>query len=357
MRDTINFTGVVCHGEILYNEFNMIPVIICGGVGTKMWPQSRQKSPKHFLPLFDGKSLFELNYGVLRKKFKPEEIYLQTNEVQAEIAKRLVPEIVIENVFIEPEMKNHGPATGFAAAQLVRRGLGDEPFMLVQADVLRQPEEKFLEMLDVCDKLVRNEGRMITGGIKPSYAIMGIDYLIRGEKVETGEGVDVYRVGHFLWRSTKEAAEEFVAGGVALTHSNHYCWTGNKLLDMYKRLKPEWYEPLKNIVEGGDVVTEYAKMPKGPIEDVTQHMFTEALVVELPFNWIDFGTWESLANYLGSDENNNFIRTNKYTAIIGLKDLVVVETDDALLILPKSESGRVGEVVDKLKEEGRTELL
>jgi mannose-1-phosphate guanylyltransferase len=130
----------------------MKPVIICGGIGSKMWPESRQTSPKHFLPLINGKSLFEINWEVLRKKFEAKDIYLQTNALQAEIAKRLVPEIVLENIFIEPEMRNQGPATGFAAASLIKAGLGDEPMMLIQADLLRQPEEKFLAMIDVCDK-------------------------------------------------------------------------------------------------------------------------------------------------------------------------------------------------------------
>ena len=93
----------------------MKAVIICGGIGSKMWPMSRSSMPKHFLPLIGNKSLFELNYEALRKKFGPEEIFLQTNEVQAKIAKSLKPEIPEENIFAEPEMRNQGPATGSAA--------------------------------------------------------------------------------------------------------------------------------------------------------------------------------------------------------------------------------------------------
>src|SRR5690606_26711850 len=107
---------------------NMKTVIICGGIGSKMWPMSRITMPKHFLPFINGKSLFQLNYEALRKKFVSEEIFLQTNEVQAKIAKNLIPEIIDENIFVEPEMRNQGPATGFAAAQLIKRGFGDEPF-------------------------------------------------------------------------------------------------------------------------------------------------------------------------------------------------------------------------------------
>lgn len=351
----------------------MIPVIICGGVGSKMWPASRQKSPKHFLPLINGKSLFQLNYEVLRKKFKPEEIFLQTNEVQSKIAMAQEPEIPEGNIFIEPEMRNHGPATGFAAAQLVKRGLGDEPFMLVQADVLRLPEEKFLEMMDLCDRLARTGNKYITGGIKPPYAIMGIDYLIRGEVELEEKGIQAFQVDKFVWRGTKEQVEEFIKDGRALTHSNHTCMTPKNMLEMYKKYKPEWYGPLMKIIEGAEVVEQYALMPKGPIEEVTQNAYNngEALVVELPFEWIDFGTWESVDKYsklqgwykeervISLDAEDNFVSkpANKTVAIIGLKNIVVVDTTDALLITEKSQTGRVGEIVDKLKEENNNELL
>ncbi|HNY04641.1 MAG TPA: sugar phosphate nucleotidyltransferase, partial [Candidatus Woesebacteria bacterium] len=151
----------------------MKAVIICGGVGTKMWPESRSSSPKQFLRLIGEKSLFQLNWEALRLKFSPEEIFLQTNAAQAEIAKKQVPEILPENVFIEPEMRNQGPATGFAAASLIKKGFGDEAFMLVQADVLRKPEEKFIEMMNIVGGLAENSTDYITGGIVPKTIVRG----------------------------------------------------------------------------------------------------------------------------------------------------------------------------------------
>ncbi|MFA6603113.1 MAG: sugar phosphate nucleotidyltransferase [Candidatus Shapirobacteria bacterium] len=337
----------------------MKPVLICGGVGTKMWPESKPTSPKHFLTLIDGKSLFQLNWEALRLKFKPEEIYLQTNSEQAIIAKEQVPEVVDQNIFIEPEMRNQGPATCLAAANLYKID-PDEPFILVQADVLREPADKFIEMIEVCDGLIKKEGRLITGGNKPEYAIMGIDYLIKGEEVGREGSVGVFKVDQFMWRSSKEAVESLVADGRALTHANHYAWTPRKLMELLQARKPEWYGPLMAYIDGADLTEQYALMPKGPMEDVTQEIFAEALVVELPFKWIDFGTWESVAKYLTEkgqyqspeglveiESSNNFVRVpeNKKVAIIGVSDLVVIDTSESLLICPKSESGRVGEVV------------
>ncbi len=348
----------------------MKAVIICGGIGSKMWPESRSSSPKQFLPLIGDKSLFQLNWEALRLKFSPEEIFLQTNALQAEIAKKQVPEILPENVFIEPEMRNQGPATGFAVACLIKKGFGDEAFMLVQADVMRKPEDKFIEMMEVVGGLAETSRDYITGGIGPKTIVRGVDYLVKGELVKEEKGVKVYRVADYIDRSEEDKIKQYLGSDKLLIHANHTTMTPNNLMEMYKKYRMDWYEPLMNIVNGGDIVTEYAKMPKGAIEEVTRELYKkrEAMVAQLPFEWIDFGTWESVINYQLSINNyqlkgmeieakHNYVRSKKYTALIGVEDLVVIETNDALLICKKKMTGKVGEVVDKLKAENKVELL
>ncbi len=348
----------------------MKAVIICGGIGSKMWPESRSNSPKQFLSLIGNKSLFQLNWEALRLKFAPEEIFLQTNALQAEIAKNQIPDILPENIFIEPEMRNQGPATGFAAASLIKKGFGDEAFMLVQADVMRKPEDKFIEMMAVIGELAEINKDYITGGIVPKTIVRGVDYLVKGDLVKEGKGTKVYRVVDYIDRSEEDKIRQYLGSDKLLIHANHTTMTPNNLMKMYKKYRIDWYEPLMKIIGGGDIVTEYAKMPKGAIEEVTRELYKkgEAMVAELPFEWIDFGTWESVANYQLSIMNyqlngaeieakNNYVRSKKYTAIIGVDDLVVVETGDALLICKKDKTGKVGEVVDKLKAENKVELL
>lgn len=351
----------------------MKAVIICGGVGSKMWPMSRSSMPKHFLPLIGEKSLFQLNYEALRTKFKPEEIFLQTNEVQAKIALEQKSEIPQENVFIEPEMRNQGPATGFAAASLVKRGFGNEPFILVQADVLREPDEKFMDMITEVEKLASSEKKYITGGFVPESVVAGVDYLVKGNLVSEENGVKIFEVADYIDRTEEEKIKQYLGTDRLLLHANHTTMTPNNLLKMYQTYKPEWYQPLVNISEGGEVVDNYANMPKGAIEEVTKIVYKNggSLVVELPFNWVDFGTWESVASYLQSkildtpidliqiDSKENFVyrKDKKFVALIGVEDLVVVDTGDALLITKKDQTGKVGQVVDKLKEENKVELL
>ncbi len=345
----------------------MIPVIICGGFGTKLWPISRQEKPKHFLPLIGDKSLFQINYESLRTKFKTEEIYVSTNEDQVILAQEQAPDIPASNYIIEPEMRNQGPATGFIAATLYKKGLADEPFMIVQVDDLREPTEDFIKMMMICDSLARNETKYITGGFKPSYSVMGVDYLVKGDRITAENEIGVFKVDKFVWRGTKEQTEELIKENKALIHTNHTCMTPRNLLNMLKTYKLEWYEPLMNIVSGGDVKTEYAKMPPGPLEDVTQkvHANGESLVVEHPFIWTDIGTYESLDRYLKArglyktsdnivdlNGKNNFVKLddlNKVVALVGVDNLVVVDTGDALLICDKNQTGQVSEALKEVK--------
>ncbi|OGM04163.1 hypothetical protein A2715_05185 [Candidatus Woesebacteria bacterium RIFCSPHIGHO2_01_FULL_39_32] len=349
----------------------MIPVIICGGFGTKLWPVSREHKPKHFIPLVGDKSLFQLNYEALRSHFKPEEIYVSTNEDQVELAKKQVEDISVENYILEPEMRNQGPATGLIAAFLYKKGLKDEPFMIVQVDDLREPVENFIKMMLDCDTVARRESKYITGGMSTDFPVMGVDYLIKGEKISNEGSVGIYKVEKFVWRSTKEQTEELIKQKGVLIHTNHTCMTPQNMLNMLQKYKPEWYEPLMNYVNGSELKNEYVKMPAGPIEDVTQqvHADGESLVVELPFTWFDIGTFETLHEYLKqkglykiSDNivdlngKDNFVKlddANKVVALVGVDNLIVVDTGDALLICDKR---RTGEVKEALKEVQKRKL-
>jgi len=346
----------------------MKPVIICGGWGTKMWPISREHHPKHFIKLIGEKSLFRMNYEALCTKFKPEDIYVSTNVDQLHLALKDAPEIPIENYILEPEMRNQGPATGLTAATLYKKGFADEPFMIVQVDVVRESTEQFINMMMACDELARRDGRYITGGFRPDFPVMGVDYLVKGESVASDGDVGIYKVDKFVWRSSKEQTEDFIKSENSLLHANHSCMTPRNFLEMIGKYKPEWHGPLMNIANGGDVKTEFLKMPPGPLEDVTQkvHENGESLVVELLFKWYDFGTFESVFNYLNEhghykmpenvvekDAGNNYIRLDdpdKVVCILGEKDLIVVDTGDVLLISNQSSSGKVGEILKEVKE-------
>lgn len=357
----------------------MKPVLICGGVGKKLWPLSRFRLPKHFLPLFGGKSLFEMSYQALRRGFKPEEIFIQTVPNQAKIAQKIAPEIPLKNYFIEPETRDQGPATAFLAAKLFTLD-PDEPFMVIQADVIREPGEKLLEMIKKVGLLIEKEKRLVTGGSRPEYPVMGIDYLkVKKEATMLGE-MKFYEMDEWLGRDTRrETVEAYLSKKLVLMHTNHYAWTPRLMLEAIKRKAPDWYKSLEKMMkifgtknEEKIVGEEYRKMEKGPIERVTQSELENGYIVELPFKWVDFGTWESVARYkiargeYQPGENlveiggkNYFVVKDKekMLATVGVSDLIIVDTADALLISSKDGVGKVGEIVEILKERGKEKYI
>ncbi len=334
-------------------------------MGTKMWPLSTPTLPKHFLPFVDGRSLFQANWDCLRKKYSPEEIYLQTNALQAKIAHSQVSELLPGNIFIEPETRNQGPATGLAAAFLKKIGRGDEPFMLVQVDDLRLPEEDFLNFIDVAESLAKTTDKYITAGYEPDRVVQGVDYLLKGKLISGDSPIQVFEIADYIGRNETEKINEYMESGRLLVHTNHTTMTPNNLLAMYQKYKPDWYSPLMNIVNGADVAEEYAKMPKGALEEVSResHKAGNSLVIMHPFKWIDFGTWEFVDkfykenNYFPNnggqvqiDGENNFLwsESGKIMATIGVSDLVVVESKEGVLVTTKGSSGKVGQVVEKI---------
>lgn len=359
----------------------MKPVIICGGIGKKMWPLSRVEMPKHFIPLINGKSLYRLNYETLLKKFRPEEIFLQTTLDQADLAREQAPEIPKRNFFIEPELRDTGPAMGYMAAKLFNID-PDEPFTLVQADVLREPGEAYLKMIELCEKIVLEQGKLVTGGIRPSFVVEGVDYLKIEKKGKRANGMDYYKIKEYVDRAVgQEKLEDLLRRKLILTHCNHNTWTPRLLLEAFRKHTPDWYESIVEIAkmlgksgQEGKIAREYSRMKKDRIERVTKKVFPDGYLVEVPYKWVDFGTWESMMkyqmetktyrpgdDYLEIDSKNCYVRTRKgsknFVALIGVSDLVVIDTDDALLVCHNDQTGRVGEVISHLKEKGKAEYL
>lgn len=357
----------------------MKPVLICGGVGKKMWPLSRKKLPKHFLPLFRGKSLYEINYGVLLKKFKPEEIYIQTTKEQAKTALEQAPGVPRRNCFVEPELRDTGPAMGFMALKLLMID-PDESFMTVQVDVLREPANAFLGMIDLCDSLIREKGKLITGGVRPDYPIMGVDYFITGKKFLKRGRMKIFEKIKYVDRNEgRKKIETYVEQRIVMTHANHYSWTPRLLLEAYKKYTPDWHRSLKRIQaalvnrDGEEKIRrEYTKMRKDRIERVGKFALADGYVIEVPFKWFDFGTWESFfryevgkkqyspgENFFELDSENCFIKKDdkKFVALLGTKGLFVVDTPDGLLVCDENYNGQVGEIVKHLRKKGKEEYL
>ncbi len=356
-------------------------IVTAGGQGTKMWPYSRQEKPKQFQPIIGDVSSYEQTIKTLLKEFTPEDIYISTKRKFIRYVSEQSPQIPLKNYIVEPDAaKDRGPAEGLA---FVRLSINhpDEPFFIVQADCIRDPEEGFLQMIREAEKLVTTHKQLVTGGIKATEPNMGVDYLKLDGQV--GDSREAYKIEEFLFRrSSLKETRQLVENFHVVAHCNHTCWYPDQMLDAYKKHRPDWYKALMKIKQAMDKPGEneaiekiYDEMEKGPTEDVTTHVMNsgEAMVILLPYKWTDVGTWGSVYEFfedgVGNYENGNIITVDttgsliktshksKLIAVAGVEDLVIVDTEDALLVIRKDKIEQIKAVQKILEERSETEYL
>lgn len=359
-------------------------LVVAGGQGTKLWPYSREEKPKQFQPIFGDRSLFTENVNILLKKFAPEDIFISTKKKFIKYLPDQAPQIPLKNYIIEPDVaKNTGPGLGLAFLRL-SVSFPDEPFFVVQADCVRKPEDAFLQMIEDAVKLVERDRKLITGGIKATEPILGIDYLRLGERVD-GTNQEMYEIDEFMGRkSSVSETRRLIENYHIVTHSNHYCWYPDLILDAYKKHRPDWHKALMKMRDAFDKPGEeaaieaiYREMEAGATEDVTRHVMEagEARIVLLPFRWTDVGTWGSVYDFFVDgdgtgnyedgkivtvDTTGSIIKThnqNKLVAVAGVEDLVIVDTDDALLVIPKDKIDKIKDIQAVLAEKHDREYL
>lgn len=365
-----------------HKEGLMKILVVAGGQGTKLWPYSRQDKPKQFQPIVGDKSSYEQTIATLLKEFSSEDIYVSTKRKFIKYVSEQSPQIPLRNYIVEPDIaKDRGPGEGLAFLRL-SIDHPDEPFFLVQADCIREPEEKFLGMIKAAEKLVTTHKRFITGGIKATEPNMGADYLKLGELIYHN-GQEAYAIDEFLFRrKTLQQTRELIENYHVVAHCNHTCWYPGLMLEAYKKYRPDWYEALMKIKKvldkpgDSEAVEEiYATMEKGPTEEVTKHVMDsgEGMAILLPYKWTDVGTWGSVYEFFAGNgrnyEDGNVITVDtdqtlikasnktKLIAVAGVKDLVIVDTDDALLVIPKDQIDKIKDLQAKLIERDETQYL
>lgn len=357
---------------------------MAGGLGTKLWPLSRDKKPKQFQPLVGGKTLIQANIEALLLKYNPEDIFIATNETYLPFIKEQVPNIPDINYIIEPNIRRDtGPATGYALLKVSVK-FPDEPIMFyVQPVVVREPAEKYVEMIEGIENLLMRDKKLISGGQKPNYPDVGSDYLKLGATVDSINNLEVHDVEKFVdrlgdFQKTKDLLENFVVS----THCNHYSWLPSLALEAYRKYKPEWYDGLMKIKESFGKENEkelteqyYSEMKPGRIEEVTVNVFDngEGQIVILPFKWTHISTWDDIYHFSEKGDNNNNIDGDvialetknslvkgikgKIIATIGLEDIVIVDTEDALLVCRRDKAGDVKQILEELRKKDMKEYL
>lgn len=353
-------------------------IIVAGGQGTKLWPLSTEAFPKQFQKVLFGDSSFSYNVKTLLSAYPAEDIFINTKKMYLPLATAQAPQIPLKNFIIEPDARvGRGPSDGLVFTYMSAK-FPSEPMITIQADNFRKPEDKYLGMLADMDRLIRRDKKFITSGKKATYPTLGVDYLQLGNKVDVDSPLDFYEVNKFIYRSddyatTKKLIEDFHV----VIHVNHFAWYPDMFLDEYKKYRPDWHDSLmkiKDVIDDEDKVAEiYSQMPKGVTEEITNHTIEESYAVLVPFDWIDFGAWNSVyelsakdnevvtsGNVIALDSKRSLIRCDnpdKLIATYGIENLVVVDTGSTLLILALEKSEKIKDILDEVKNKGLAKFL
>jgi len=345
-------------------------LILAGGSGTRLWPASRETYPKQFLKLNGKKSLLQQTIERILKISSPEDIILLTNEqykfhVLAELNE--ISENLTDKILLEPARRNTAPAIALGIKHCLER-LSVEPsevLFVCPSDHIIKPVEKFIEYVRLAEKVAK-QGYLITFGIKPLYPETGYGYI----KITGEDRGGYYPVERFTEKPNLETVKRFLSEGNYFWNSGMFAFTIETMIEELKLYAPEIYQLFNHPLEA--MIANFHKMPDISIDYAVMEKSKKVVAIPMDIYWSDIGSWDSLYDVLEKDEKGNVILGNVLTketegsliignkrliATIDLKDLIIVETDDAILIAKKGSAQKVKHIVEELKARNRVEAL
>lgn len=349
-------------------------VIMAGGGGTRFWPLSRQTTPKQLLNL-SGKDLM-VNEAIdrLSKTADKNDIFIVTNKTQ--VAKMLAAtngRIQKNHILSEPSARNTAACIGYAALEIIKK-YGDGIMVITPSDAYIKNESEFTRILGIAVKAAEEKDALVTVGITPTFAATGYGY-IKFQK--TGESV--LKVLEFKEKPDEATAKKYVESGEYAWNSGMFIWKASTILKNFERFLPDIYADLQKIGDAMNTANElkvidevYPKITSISIDYGIMEKADNVYVVPGEFGWNDVGSFDMLGVLHDADENGNIkigdqinvdtkncitYSSGRLVATIGLENVVVIETGDAILVCDKNKVQDVKKVVEQLKAAGRTELL
>ena len=356
--------------------------LFCGGTGTRMWPMSRASLPKQFQPLIENESTFEMMIKRLKKEFPPASIFPVTTRDNVQWVVKLAPQIPLENIIIEPHVRDTAAAVGLAAAVLDKKFAN--PYVLaIWSDHIVRNEQEFLNAIRLAYQTAKEQDKFVEIGVRPAFASVALGYLKVGKMIKNANGMAIFQFVAQIEKPSLAEAKKFVESWEYLWHIGYSLWAAKKMLAKFEKHFGKAYEPLIKIQkvwgtshQESTLKKEYEKIPKTSIDFAINARLTgqDQVVISADLGWRDVGTWNELKDELSIhaddiitqgevialDSKDCLIYSKadrKITAAIGLKGLVVVDTQDALLICDKDKTSDVKKVIEKLKEEEKDSYL
>lgn len=345
-------------------------MIMAGGGGTRLWPMSRQDQPKQMLPLVEDVSMFRVSVERLMPLFAPERIYVVTGRKYFDALRADSPEIPVENFIIEPYGRNTAPAAALGVTVIQKRD-PEATIAIITADHHITKKEKFRSVLNAAYDLAQ-EGYIATLGISPSYPATGFGYIRQGEYLKQVGDFESYRTLGFTEKPDLDKATHFLASGEYTWNSGMFIWRADQAMAEFERQQPEMYTEFRKIAQYVDTDDFEVELEEqwGNIREISLDFAVmegaeNMAVFPVDIGWNDVGSWAALYEVLKLDKNGNhfkgkspislmldtkdtLIYSDKLTVTIGIEDVIVVETPDALLICHKDRTQDVKDVVNKL---------
>jgi len=343
-------------------------IIFAGGIGTRLWPLSRENSPKQFDKIFNGKSTIQLAVERIAPAFGWKNIYIQTVAPYKKIIRRQIKKLPAANLIIEPARRNLAPAVCLAMAELEKKGY-DGPVALLWADHLMERVEEFVKALETGEKLIlKNPGRLVFLAEKPRFANNNLGWVkVGGKKGKIGNR-DYYSFAGWKYKPEAKICEKMHQSGNYFWNPGYFITSVNFLLKQYKKLAPAIY---KKVVSGDYGKAEKLHFDEAIVEKVD---LKNALVLKTEMGWSDPGTLFALKEALQKKAGDNVskglvglyqtkdsliynLQANKLVAGVGLKSMVIVNTADSLIVVPKDEVVKVTKLLEQLRKRGLKKYL
>jgi len=360
------------------SAFDLYAVIMAGGSGTRFWPLSRKRRPKQFLPIATGKTMIEETYRRIRPLVPNRRVFTIADAAQSRAIRRLLPAMPAANALVEPRARNTAASLILATAHVYRRN-PEAVVAVLASDHLIVDEPLFLKKLAAAAEAAARTDSLVTFGIQPTFPATGYGYIqFSKEGGRTVAGEPFHAVRAFREKPSREAAIAFLKSGDFVWNSGMFLWRASVFARALERYSPEFFPFWRRTLDALEKKSKTAlskifkEIPALSIDYALMEKAEGTLVCAGDFGWSDVGAWSALGDLWPRDDQDNARRGHvvavetrgnivcnpgKLTALIGVENLVIVQTKDVLLVCRKDRDQDVKKILDLLRKSGKTEYL